>query len=65
MFATALKRAGVPFELHVYPFGEHGLSLATEEVAETEKGRLPDAHVAGWISQCGAWLEQITPGIRG
>ena len=65
MFATALKRAGVPFELHVYPFGEHGLSLATEEVAETEKGRLPDAHVADWISQCGAWLEQIMPGIRG
>ena len=59
MFATALKRAGVPFELHVYPFGEHGLSLATEEVAELEKGRLPDPHVAGWIRECGAWMEQM------
>lgn len=59
MFATALKRAGVPFELHVYPFGEHGLSLATEEVSEPEKNRLPDPRVAGWIRECGAWMEQV------
>lgn len=58
MFAAALKRSGVPFELHIYPFGEHGLSLATDEVTEYEKGRLPDDHVAGWIDECGAWLEQ-------
>lgn len=61
MFATALKQSGVPFELHVYPFGEHGLSLATEEVAEPGKERLADDHVAGWIRECGAWLEQIIP----
>ena len=58
LFALALKRFGVPFELHVYPFGAHGLSLATEEVEEPEKGRLPDAHVAGWVRQCGEWLGQ-------
>ena len=58
LFAAALSRARVPFELHVYPFGEHGLSLATAEVAEPEKGRLPDDHVAGWIRECGAWIEQ-------
>ena len=59
LFASALSRERVPFELHVYPFGEHGLSLATAEVAEPEKGRLPDDHVAGWIRECGAWIEQI------
>ena len=59
MFATAMKRAGVPFELHVYPFGEHGLSLATDEVAQFDKGRLPDPHVAGWVRECGDWLEQM------
>jgi len=64
MFATALKRWGVPFEMHIYPFGEHGLSLATEEVTEFEKGRLPDAHVAGWINECDAWLEAMTAAIR-
>ena len=56
MFAMELKRAGVPFELHVYPFGVHGLSLATEEVNQPEEGRLPDPHVAGWIDVCGEWL---------
>ena len=59
MFASAMKRAGVPFELHVYPFGEHGLSLATDEVTEFDKGRLPDPHVAGWVRECGDWLEQM------
>jgi len=58
-FASALSRFGIPFELHVYPFGAHGLSLATQEVSEPEKGRLPDAHVAGWITQCAAWIDQL------
>lgn len=61
LFATAMKRAGMPFELHVYPFGEHGLSLANKEVEQPEKGRLPDPHVAGWIGECEAWLNQMLP----
>jgi acetyl esterase/lipase len=56
-FASALSRAGVPFELHVYPFGAHGLSLATEEVAQPENRRVPDPHVAGWIRECGEWMD--------
>lgn len=59
LFAAALSRAGVPFELHVYPFGVHGLSLATEEVAQPEKDRLPDPHVAGWVRLCSDWLSCI------
>lgn len=31
LYAEALERAGVPFELHIYPDGTHGLSLATTE----------------------------------
>ena len=60
LFASALRRAGVTFELHVYPYGKHGLSLATEEVAQPENGRLPDAHVAGWIRECGEWINQMS-----
>lgn len=56
MFADALSRAKVPFELHVYPYGAHGLSLATEEVAQPEKSRLPDPHVAQWAESCAKWL---------
>ena len=59
LFASALRRASVPFELHIYPFGVHGLSLATPEVEQPEKERLPDPHVAGWIEECGEWIQQM------
>lgn len=55
LFAAALSGAKVPFELHVFPYGMHGLSLATAEVAE--EGREPDAHVAQWVSLCAKWLD--------
>ena len=63
VFATALSRCEVPFELHIYPFGAHGLSLATAKVAEPEKGRIPDAHVAGWIVECEAWIDQLVKSL--
>lgn len=31
MFASALRKVGVKFELHIFPQGAHGLALATEE----------------------------------
>lgn len=31
MYADALTRAGVPFELHIFPSGNHGLSLCNTE----------------------------------
>ena len=64
-FAEALNRAGVPFELQIYPFGVHGLSLATEEVEQPEKGRLRDDHVAGWMRECGEWMKKMMPFLDG
>lgn len=55
LLASALAKADVPFELHVFPHGGHGLSLATAEVAE--EGRVPDSHVAEWLSLCAQWLD--------
>ena len=31
LFASALEAAGVPHELHLFPHGSHGLSVATDE----------------------------------
>ncbi|HOU15984.1 MAG TPA: alpha/beta hydrolase [Anaerolineae bacterium] len=45
LFAAALHKHNVPFELHIYPYGRHGLGLASE-----------DAHVATWAALCCAWL---------
>ena len=58
MFFSALRKAGVVSELHIFPKGEHGLSLATPEVDEPEKNRLSDAHVAEWFTLALGWLEQ-------
>ncbi len=59
LFAESLAANRVPFELHIYPRGEHGLSLATKEVEEPEKGRFADAHVAGWFAECMGWLDML------
>lgn len=48
LFAEALAGQGVPFELHVYPNGCHGLGLAPE-----------DPHVASWSRLCGEWLKGL------
>lgn len=57
LFAGALRRNGVPFELHVYPEGAHGLSLATAETSDTPEQE--NAHVATWIGLCTEWLSGV------
>lgn len=54
--ATALARAGVPFEAHIFEQGQHGLSLADQSTA----GSLPEinADVAKWVDLAGAWLNK-------
>ncbi len=56
LMAEALSRARVPYELHLFPHGAHGLSLATPEVDEPEKHRLADPHIAEWFRLCLDWL---------
>jgi acetyl esterase/lipase len=45
MFASALRRSGVPFELHVFEHGPHGFGLAPN-----------DPVLARWTQLCAAWL---------
>ncbi len=48
MFAEACDANGVPFELHAYRSGRHGLGLAEE---------FP--HVATWVDLAGEWLREV------
>lgn len=48
LFAEALSAHRVPYELHVYRSGRHGLGLAPE---------FP--HIATWIDLCAQWLREI------
>ena len=58
-FFEELLRCGVTSELHLFPFGVHGLSLATPQVSQPERNRFPDAHVAQWMPLAAQWLDAI------
>lgn len=47
-FAAALRRAGVPFDLHVYEKGPHGIGLAAKP---------PFANPHPWAADCVFWLK--------
>ncbi|MFM1941892.1 MAG: hypothetical protein RI897_874 [Verrucomicrobiota bacterium] len=46
-FAAALRRAGVPFDLHVYERGRHGIGL---------RDKAPFEHVHPWAEDLAFWL---------
>lgn len=58
IYATALRQYDIPFEMHVYQKGSHGLSLSNTEVAENKDGVLP--HVASWMRLCIEWMDELT-----
>lgn len=58
MLAAALHRQGIPAELHIFPQGEHGLSLASP-VVERENGQGVQAECARWIELADTWLERL------
>jgi acetyl esterase/lipase len=56
-FATALSRAKIPFELHIFKDGVHGLSLATAQTSNGNPAMLePDA--AQWVQLSVSWLQK-------
>lgn len=64
LLAGALSAAGVRYEMHLYPRGVHGLSLATPEVDEPEKHRVADPHIAGWFgSASNGWYSKNDKGV--
>lgn len=52
LFTAALRLAGVPAELHVFPHGRHGLGLATGVPGPGQWTRLCAEWLAGqgWIT---------------
>ena len=54
LFADALRKAGVPFEYHLFARGGHGLALATEETNACN-GNTVEAECAVWPELFAAW----------
>lgn len=51
--AAALSAAKIPFELHIFPKGEHGMSICTEEVGTASE------YNARWVEWCIKWLKSL------
>lgn len=57
MFAQALRKYKIPFELHIYPKGNHGLSLCDYE--SDGNGSNTNPHCSTWPKLCDEWLRII------
>lgn len=58
LFGMALRKYDVPFEMHIYDKGVHGLSLCNRLSHQDGEDHLEDAHVATWLSLAFEWLDR-------
>lgn len=58
LLANALTEHGVSVEMHIYPTGCHGLSLATKEVSGDD-GKYVEPQCQSWIPLVKTWMENI------
>ena len=56
LYASALRQKEIPFELHIYPKGGHGLSLTTNGIARN-KSFLPRDY--SWHKLSVDWLYEV------
>lgn len=54
MYATALAAKKIPFEIHIFEEGDHGLATADMSAASAKSQINPDA--AKWVPLCQDWL---------
>ena len=57
LLAAACRKAGVPFALHIFEQGGHGLSTATVETADYAGAAGDNANVRAWLDLALAWLK--------
>lgn len=56
LLVSALRKAGVPTEFHMYPVGGHGLSLANRLTQHRDGGAVQE-ECTTWISLVRTWIE--------
>lgn len=55
LFAAALRKEKIPFELHIYEHGGHGLAAANEETVNSSGWGI-QTECQNWIDQAAAWI---------
>ena len=58
LFMQALRRAGVPFEGHIYPRGCHGIGLGTELTCSVG-GKELQPEVSTWIGLAATFVKNL------
>lgn len=56
MVANALTEHHIPFEMHIYPEGEHGLALSNWLTTSQPESGLPPRKPSRWIAECADWV---------
>ena len=56
--ANAYAKAGVPFELHLYPDGPHGMALANQ-ITDMGNNRWNDPAIAEWVKMAAYWADHV------
>ncbi|MBE6702638.1 MAG: alpha/beta hydrolase [Ruminococcaceae bacterium] len=58
LMAEAMTAAKVPFELHIFPNGPHGLALCNEQTAKGSENLL-NPHCACWVELAIKWAKEL------
>ncbi len=56
LYAEALSKSRVPYEMHIYPFGGHGLATADEQTNDSVPKKIQ--HIR-WLADMFEWLDLI------
>jgi len=61
LYANALENKGIPFELHIYPNGVHGLALQSDEVIWSRPDRDRDY---AWMKLSIDWINELFETVK-
>ena len=59
MFAQALSAAGVPYEMHIFPKGGHGIAMCDITTVKNNDPRYIDPHAARWFDMALAAMDKL------
>lgn len=59
LLADAYARAGVPFEMHIYPDAPHGIALGNA-ITKCSQEKWKNPAIAKWVNHAVEWMDKIS-----
>lgn len=59
LLANSLRKAGISFSLHIFPYGPHGLSLANEDTARIGRNGQVQPLMQCWPDLAADWIKSL------